>query len=199
MGSLMTVDQIVKQVERDSLFYGPSGGGVTFSGGEVTMQSGFLRALTEAFYDRGIGMWLETCGFFSFEEAEDILLKLDHIFFDLKHMDSQMHLEMTGRGNEEILRNCRRVYGLGIPMTLRIPAIPEVNLTEENLRRTADFILEAAPKAELELLPYHAYGTVKYQALRLGSPREYTVPSAGTMEQAEDYFRGRGIQVMRYR
>ncbi len=199
LGTAMTAEEIVKKVERDSIFFGPSGGGVTFSGGEATVQEGFLRELTEAFCDRGISMWLETCGFFPFENVRDILLQLDHIFFDLKHMDTQVHRRMTGQGNELILENCRRVYETGIPVTLRIPAVPEVNLTAENLRAAASFILEYTPGAELELLPYHAYGEEKYEALRIGGDHFFSIPSGRSMEQAEEFFRGQGIRVVRYR
>lgn len=199
MGEAMTVDQIEAQVLRDSLFYGLSGGGVTFSGGEATVQTDFLRELSERLYNRGISMWLETCGAFSFEEAEDILVKLDHIFFDLKLMDSAKHREMTGVGNEELLENCRRVFALGIPMTLRIPCIPEVNMTEENLSAAARFIVQNLPGAELELLPYHAYGVQKYRALRMGEPAEFTVPSEEAMKQAEELCRSKGVNVVRYR
>ena len=79
------------------IFYRNSGGGVTFSGGEATVQAEFLRReLAGAFYDMGISIALETCGYFNYEEVEDIFKKMDLIFYDLKHMDEERHRHFTG-------------------------------------------------------------------------------------------------------
>ena len=78
------------------IFYRNSGGGVTFSGGEATVQAEFLRELAGAFYDMGISIALETCGYFNYEEVEDIFKKMDLIFYDLKHMDEERHRHLRG-------------------------------------------------------------------------------------------------------
>jgi len=188
-GQETDVDTIMAQLRRDMLFFRYTNGGVTFSGGEPFSQIPFLRSLAEACYDRGITMWAETCGYFSFNESRDILEKLDHVFMDLKHMDSGIHRQYTGVGNEHILENAKNIYQLGIPLTFRIPAIPGVNLTEENILATARFIKQNAPDAAIELLPYHELGKAKYIALGKADNFEaFNTPTAGELKIAHQIF-----------
>lgn len=198
-GEKMTVEEAVRRIQRDSLFYGFSGGGVTFSGGEATFQKEYLRCLARELYDRGISLWLETCGFFSFEEQRDVLMKMDHIFYDIKHMEDAVHRRMTGQSNRLILENAKAVYRLGIPMTVRIPAIPGVNMDPGNLAATAAFLGKFMPEADLELLPYHSYGAGKFKALRLSGGREFAVPGRGELERAKGLLEGLGVKLVEYR
>jgi pyruvate formate lyase activating enzyme len=197
----MSVAEAARRVERDALFFRYSGGGVTFSGGEPTAQAGFLRALAREFDSRGFDMALETCGFFVWDEVEDVLALMSHVFYDLKHMDAAVHRELTGAPNELILENCRRLSRLGIPITVRIPVIKAVNDTKENLEAVCRFMTENLPGASIELLPYHDFGREKYRAVGLANQRHdgYVRPEAHEMEAAEDLFRRRGTTVVRYR
>ena len=173
-----TAKDLVKQVERDAIFFRHSGGGVTFSGGEPTVQGEFLRELVFELERIGISMWIETCGYFDFDEMTDIFEKLDHVYFDIKIMDSMRHKELTGVDNDLILENAVRLHKLGIPLTVRMPAIKEVNFTEENLAATACFMKENLPGVGIELLPYHNLGKEKYEALgRMDFYREFSAPS----------------------
>lgn len=197
----MSVDEIVRSVERDAIFFRNSGGGVTFSGGEPTVQSGFLRSLVRAFGKRGIDMCIETCGYFDWDEVADIFAKLSHVLYDIKHMDENTHRELTGVSNRRILENCIRVASLGIPLTIRIPVIQGATGTRQNLERTAQFMKENLPGASIELLPYHDLGREKYRAIGQAECLQegYAAPDARGMEEAEDLFRGQGITVVRYR
>ncbi len=197
----MTVAEVVRRVERDAVFFRTSGGGVTFSGGEPTFQTGFLRALVREFDKQGIDMCMETCGHFQWDEVADILARLTHVFYDCKHMDDATHKELTGVSNKTILTNCVRLSALGIPITVRVPTIANVTGSEENLKETARFIKEHVPGASIELLPYHDLGGEKYHALGLRPyPYEaFATPGVQEMEQAENLFRNAGIPVVRYR
>lgn len=103
------VSEIVEEVKKHRLFYMQSGGGITFSGGETTMQREFLNELSETLYDMGFHLAMETCGYFDFDALKPVLQRMDLIFMDLKHMDSEKHAYFTGVGNEKILENIKRL------------------------------------------------------------------------------------------
>lgn len=192
--------EVIERVKRDAIFFRYSGGGVTFSGGEPTVQTSFLRALVNGFYACGITMNIETCGFFKWEQVADIFDKLDHVFYDIKHMDSTIHAQYTGVPNESILQNAITLFKTGIPMTVRIPIIPGVSGTKSNMQATATFMQNHVPSASVELLPYHRLGNEKYSALGLQRAlHEFTVPDERIIENFEDIFKQRGINVVRYR
>ena len=198
---VMEVDEVVEKVMRDEVFFRFSKGGVTFSGGEPTFQEEFLRALVHAFDSRGIELSMETCGYFSFDAVSDILAKLSHVFFDIKYMDKEMHKELTGVSNEMILENSIRLHDLGVAMTVRIPLIPGVTAAGHNLEQTAEFMKKFLPNANIELLPYHNLGNEKYRSLGLREflHEEYVTPTEDEMIQAEQIFKDKGREVVRYR
>jgi len=195
-----SVEKIISSVERDAVFFRYSDGGVTFSGGEPTVQQEFLRALTYKFYDKGISTWIETCGYFDFDEVRDIFTKMEHIFYDIKCMDNVMHKELTGVNNELILENAVKVYKLGIPITVRIPSIKDVNFTKENLVATAQFMQKNLNGAKVEFLPYHNLGKEKYEKLGLfESFHDFTPPTADEISEAKILFEKYGIESVEYR
>ena len=197
----MALADVVRKVERDAVFFRTSGGGVTFSGGEATVQRHFLRALADAFDARGIDMCIETCGYFEWDAVKDIFAKFSRVLYDIKHMDPIAHKELTGVSNQKILENCIRVSESGVPVTVRVPVIKHVNATKENLEATADFIREKLSGASVELLPYHDLGTEKYRAIGQAAylHAEYAAPSKEEMEEFENLFRRKDIPVARYR
>jgi len=174
-----TVDELVEEVKRQIIFFRTSGGGVTFSGGECTMQADFLRALATRLDDLGIHLAMETSAYFDYDKVEDILKRLSQLFVDIKHMDDEKHRYYTGVSNKKILENIKRMAALDIPTVVRIPTIIGVNADEENIRATARFVHENLPKAQIELLPYHTLGIYKYEALGMELPsEEFVAPTA---------------------
>ncbi len=195
-----SVDALVKKIERDALFFRYSGGGVTFSGGEPFLQHQFMRALLHRFEELGVDSWVETCGYFDFEAIQDLLPKFSHVFLDLKHMDSVKHKEFTGCGNKLILDNAKKIYATGVPMTIRIPTIVEVNLSDDNIVKTAQFIRKNLPKANVELLPYHELGKAKYISLGIDDKFiNFTTPTTDQIGHAYDIFKNMGIEIIEYR
>lgn len=197
---LVSSEEVLREIRHQLVFYRQSGGGVTFSGGEATAQPDFLRELTDALYDDGISLALETCGFFSFERIEPILKKMDLIFMDLKHIDPDSHRAFTGVDNGLILENMVRAYRLGLPLVVRIPAILGVNCDDEARARTFSFLQENCPGVRLEFLPYHRYGEAKYLTLgkELPSP-SFGTPSPAQLRTWEQCAQQYGLQVVSYR
>jgi len=196
----MTAEEVLKKISRDEIFYRFSNGGVTFSGGEPTVQHEFLRGLVQKLEHRGIDMWIETCGYFDWYIVHDIFDYFSHVFLDIKCMDSNLHRELTGKENQLILDNARRIFERGCDITIRIPVMKNVNFTEENLAETAAFMKKYLPCADIELLPYHNLGHEKYKAHGLEDHiYDYVAPSKEELAKAEEMLRDLGVKTISYK
>lgn len=194
-----SVEEILKEVERYRLFYRHSGGGITFSGGEATGQFAFLQALSEALYDRGYDLAMESNGSFDYDKLKPVLDRLAMCFIDIKHMDLVQHKRYTGMGNERTLETIKRIGQSDLPLVVRVPVIESVNATEEDIRAIARFVKKHVKEPRMELLPYHAYGEVKYQALAMHQPSElFQTPSTSEMDRFTEVLREEGITVERF-
>jgi len=181
MGEQMSVDEIVGVIKRDMTFYRKSGGGVTFSGGEPLTQPGYLGEIIAKCQLLGIHTAVETCGFFSWKAAEETVRMLDFIMFDIKHMDDETHKRLTGVSNEVILENCKKIGKLDTPTVIRIPVIPGLNDSPENIEATARFVRAHLPRAiGIEALPYHRLGVNKYEALGINYTLSHIEPPQET-------------------
>lgn len=189
--------EVLAVVERDRVFYRQSGGGVTFSGGEALFQAAFLRELVEGCWAAGLSMVLETCGYWSWAAVRDILSRMDQVFFDIKHMNPAIHRQMTGVDNELVLENATRIAREGIPLVIRMPLIPTINDSVENLAATAAFVSEKlGGAASVEVLPYHTLGKGKYPAIGLEYSLDHLAPPSPTdVARAKEVLMGSGIEV----
>lgn len=171
-GKRMSIDEIMKRVLQDRCYYETSGGGVTLSGGEPTMQGEFLLALIKGLREQGVHVVLETCGACQPERFVSIAGICDEVLFDIKHVDPRKHLEYTGKDNAWIIENLRRAAEV-TSMTVRIPLIPGVNM-EEPFYKALVPVLSGLRIRKVELLPYHRLGRGKYAQLGLAYPCEKT-------------------------
>lgn len=167
VGEEMSAEEIFTEVNKDRFFYEIKGGGVTFSGGEPLTQPELLYETAKKCKQNRLHTTMETCGYGKFENFAKALDYIDDMFIDIKHMDTAVHKELTGVGNERILSNIKAIAAKGIPITIRTPVIPGYNDSEENIKATADFIKDIPNIAEYELLPYHNLGESKYTSLGL--------------------------------
>ena len=187
-GTEMTVEEVLKEVRKDSTFYFHSGGGMTVSGGEVLAQPEFSRCLLQRARWEGIDTAIETSFFAVWEKIEPILAHTDTAFIDLKFVDGPSHKKYCGADNSLILENMRKANDVkaDFRMIIRIPLIPGVNDSEEELRRMGAFCRTLTKMEYLEVLPYHKLGTSTYEKLN----RPYLLkgtepPSAEHMEWAK--------------
>ena len=195
-GRRMAVDEVVGTVARDRLFHVVSGGGVTLSGGEPFAQAAFVRELLVRFEQEGVLTAAETSGAANWADIEPCLPLLDEIFVDLKHTDSARHAEWTGVGLETMLPNIEKILRLHPRATLRIPVVPGFNTDGEAAAGFADFAIRLG--AEVELLPYHAFGEGKYRSLGRAYPGAgIDAGSAGAdADRLADFLRGRGVHAV---
>lgn len=164
-GRNMTVEQILEEVEKDEVFYKYGEGGMTISGGEPLSHKEALIELVSEAKNRFINIDLETSGYGETEILLDVANYLDHIYFDIKHLDSAVHKQWTGKSNEQILHNivALRTSYPNLSITIRTPVIPGFNDSFEVLDKIKNFAKHLG--TEYELLQYHRFGVGKYEKL----------------------------------
>ncbi len=175
-GEEMSIDEVMYEVRQDKAYYDASGGGVTLSGGEVLCQRGFAVALTDACHAENIGVAVETNLCFPFEQARELLGRVDLIMCDLKIFDDVAHKEHTGASNKVILENITRLDEIGIPVTVRTPLVSGVTDSADNIRAIAEYIKGMKNLFRYELLNFNPLGEGKYKALDAENPFESARP-----------------------
>jgi len=166
IGEKLTTEEVIKEIEKDLVFYEESGGGVTFSGGEPLGQSEFLEGLLNGCREKKIHTAVDTSGYISWEILNKISLKVDLFLYDLKLMDNERHKKYTGVSNEIILENLEKLSTVHNNIFVRFPVIPGINDDYQNIREMGEF-LSPLEITQVNLLSYHYMGKDKYR--RLGS------------------------------
>ncbi len=198
VGRRVSAQELLEEVLRDRTFFEASGGGVTLSGGEPTLQMAFVAAFARLCRDHGLRVGLQTCGAFSWAALEPLLSTFELVHFDLKIMAPQDHRRWTGSDNRIILENARRLVTGGWPVELRMPVIPGCNDSLSNLQSVATFLHQLRVE-RIRLLAYHRLGEAKLP--RFG----YPIPPLGSapgpngkaqLEAARNYLRSRGLEVL---
>ena len=167
-GRYYSVDELFQVIMKDRQFYQSSGGGVTIGGGEPTFQSSFTLAFLKKCRDNYIHVAIDTCGYTSTNEGKEILKQADLLLYDLKNMDKERHLDITGVSNEIILSNLQMLDSMGKEIIIRMPLIPEHTDSEKNVALTAKFLSGLKSIKRVDIIPFHKYGVIKYQ--KLGKP-----------------------------
>jgi pyruvate formate lyase activating enzyme len=192
-GKYMTINEVVSVVERDSLFYQNSGGGVTISGGEPAMQAGFVEWLMKTMKEMGLHVALDTCGQASWNELEGLVSHADLVLYDIKHMDTEQHRRGTGKGNEQILNNVAKA-GQITKLWLRVPVLSGYNDSEENIKRTAELGKQIGAE-KISLLPFHRWGESKYGQLGMPYTWQGEEPDPQHIKKLEGIIQDTGLQV----
>ncbi len=166
MGRDVTVEEVMRTVEKDRAYYRRTGGGLTLSGGESLCQPEFAAALLKAAKERGINTAMESMGCAEWQVIDRLLDDLDQYLLDIKHMDPQKHKEYTGRTNELMLENAMKIAKSGrTELSIRVPVIPGFNDTQEEIREIAAYTRTLPNVKRMHLLPYHRLGQDKYEGL----------------------------------
>lgn len=158
VGTEWTVEALAARLLRDRELFESSGGGVTLSGGEPLLQHGFV---TELLRHLPVHRAIETSGFATDKVFYKVLCEVDYVMFDLKLIDPEMHRRYTGADNAQILRNFEILQQSGKPYLVRVPLIPDITDTPENLAKIATVVGDSA----VELLPYNHMAGAKYASV----------------------------------
>lgn len=164
-GGKRTAGDILREVERDLVYYQESGGGLTLSGGEPLRQIDFSVALLQGAKSAGLHTCVETCGFAPRQAFARILPWTDLFLFDYKLSDPETHRRWTGVDNRLILANLRWLHSAGGQIVLRCPILPGLNDHQEHRDAIAALCRELPRIQSVEYLPYHHTGASKYQLL----------------------------------
>ena len=179
-GKEYTAEEVLSEVIKDKSFYESSGGGVTFSGGECMLQADFLREILRMCKENGIHTAVDTAGDVPWGAFEKVIPYTDLFLYDVKAATESLHTEGTGVSNTRILENLARLSAeTKAEIIVRVPVIGGYNDTAEEMAKIAA-VLKPLRIRSVELLPYHAMGEHKYEAIgQVG--RTFTVPDADTM------------------
>lgn len=164
-GKEVEADDLAAELLRNKDFFSMNQGGVTFTGGEPTMQARFLCDVLDAI--AGVHRAVETCGWCSEKTFRRVLDRVELVLFDIKHTDSQAHRYWTGVDNAPILVNLKSLKRSGKPFVVRIPLIPGVNDSLANMEATAALLQDAPALQRVELLRYHKTAGAKYPQVDL--------------------------------
>lgn len=172
IGYKISTDQLFAELHKERIFMDESGGGVTFSGGEPLMQYSFLLEMLMICKRNGIHTTIDTSLFAAWEKIEALLTFTDLFLVDLKLMDNTAHQFHTGVSNEIILDNIRKLGTSNSAMIIRIPVIPGVTDSNENLLQIISFLKTLNNKnREVHLLPFH--NTAKGKYMRVGKENPF--------------------------
>lgn len=188
LGRSVGLDELVRELLRDRPYFETSGGGVTVSGGEPALQAGFVGALLDRLGEAGVPTALDTCGQAGAPELLELAGRADLVLFDLKHVDSARHRELTGHGNERILANLAslrdQILARGAPeLWVRTPLVPGATATEDNVRGLGALIALRLPEvvSRWELCAFNDLCRDKYRRLGL----RFRYERAGLLEASE--------------
>ena len=190
-GEDYTPQELVERIEKNIAILNMSGGGVTFSGGEPLCHADFVAECMRLLRGK-TNRALQTCGYAKAEVFEQVLAECDYVLYDLKLMDEKQHQYYTGVSNRQILENYRTLAQSGKKFCTRIPLIPGVNDTEENITATAEFMRSLGVRY-VELLPYNTMAGSKYAML--GKTYAPKFDGAQKPQIREDIFNQYGIEV----
>lgn len=177
VGKWYTVSEVVDEVMRDEIFFRTSGGGITLSGGEVLMQPEFAASLLKELQNYGIDTAIETTGSFPLDVIKKVAPYLNHVLFDLKIMDATQAKQIIGTTTDRVTENFDYILKQKeIQLTPRVPLIPEYTDNDENIDDIIEF-LHSRSLSTVHLLPFHQYGSNKYNYLSWN----YQLKDTGTL------------------
>ncbi|MFI5179872.1 MAG: glycyl-radical enzyme activating protein [Thermoanaerobaculia bacterium] len=193
-GRSVGVEDLLSELLRDRPVYEESGGGVTFSGGEPLAQRGFLFRCLEACRAEGLHTAVDTCGFAPREAVLETAARTDLFLWDLKTLDPERHLALTGAPLETILGNLAAVAGRGVPLWIRIPVIPGMTDDEDFCSAIVRLASKTPSIRRICLLPYHRTGSGKRVRLGRTDPLEgVATPSPERMAALAALFAPTGV------
>lgn len=189
VGKTVGVDELLKEVEKDRVFYDESGGGVTLSGGEVMCQIDFVESFVKKAKQRGLSVVIDTCGHAPFENFERIIPYVDLFLYDIKLINSRKHEEYTGLANDIILQNLKELKSSGANVAIRIPLIDGINTSDSDIEEMIGYIGGLDGEKKINLLPYHNKGTHKYEKINMkNSSLLMGTPSQEKLEEIRSRF-----------
>ena len=193
---MRSADEILDFAERYRGYWGEEGG-ITVSGGEPLLQIDFLLELFKKAKERGINTCIDTAvqpftrnePFFS--KFNELLKYTDLMLLDIKHIDREEHIKLTGKPNDNIKDCFEYLSEVGQPIWIRHVLVPGITDNDDYLRRTREFIEKLSNVQRIEVLPYHSMGQHKFEALGIKYQLEgVESPTKERVDNAYDILNG---------
>lgn len=162
-GKQWSLEDALEEAAKDNVFFSNSGGGVTLTGGEVLMQPEFAIGMAKGLFKRGIDVLVETSGYGSFETLKTLACYVS-FYFDVKGRNDERHTQNTGHSNQVIKINLQSLRKITDKITLRVPLIPGINDSDEDLKRV--YALANKLSLPVQLLPYNVSAAAKYEWIK---------------------------------
>jgi len=186
---------VMKEIEKDELFYRESSGGVTFSGGEPLMQADALEELLVLSKEKGYHTAIDTSGYAEPAAVKKVMETTDLWLFDLKLIDDLKHIEFTGVSNDLALNNLETLARAGKKITIRFPLIPGITDDNDNLKSIA-LLMKKLALTRIDVLPYHSIAKDKYKRMgKMFLMEGLKDPDEGKINEVKDFFIGQGLDV----
>lgn len=174
IGQEISIENIVKEVLSDRVFYGHSGGGVTISGGEPLLFPEFTLELAQQLKKESLHVAIETSGYQKWHKIEPLTEIVDLFIVDIKSFDAQKHRAIVGAPLAPILENIERLIANRAAVRIHFPIIPNFNDTPSHFEECLSFISKYQRELNgVDILPYHVYGERKYDFLGRGESYPY--------------------------
>ncbi len=167
-GKEYTTDEIIADALKYKTFMQYSGGGITVSGGEATLQPEFIADLFKKAKANGINTCLDTSGFVSLDVLDPILDNTDLVLLDIKHIDNNKSKDLTGVTIDKTLEVARHLDKRNIPVWIRHVLVPTITDDEKDLEELGKFVASLNNVERFELLPYHTLGVHKWESMGVG-------------------------------
>lgn len=164
-GKEYTTDELISEVLKYSSYMKFSGGGLTVSGGEATLQPEFVAELFAKAKKNDIHTCLDTSGFVDIDKVDPILDNTDLVLLDLKHMIDDKSKDLTGVSIQKALKLAKHLDERNIPVWIRHVLVPGITDDRENLEALGKFVSTLNNVDRLELLPYHTIGVHKWESM----------------------------------
>ncbi len=195
VGKEYTVAQLVKEAEKDRMFYEESSGGITLSGGEVMTQNmDYIEELLKKLKKKGYNIAIDTCGQAPYENYNRVLNYVDTFLYDIKLMDNEKHIKYIGKSNKLILENLKKLSEAGANINIRIPLVEGVNADDESIEELIKFLKNNINVHKINLIPYHNTGKSKYERLqKVYEGVNFEAPSKESMETIKGKFEKAGF------
>lgn len=164
-GSLYTPGEVIDELKKYLSYINFSGGGITVTGGEPTLQAEFVCEVFKLAKKLGIHTAVDTSGFVDKDKVEELLEYTDLVLLDIKHAEEEKHKRITGVESVKCKEFARFVSEKGIPIWIRYVLVPGFTDGGEDLELAADFIKELKSVEKIEVIPYHSMGAYKWNEL----------------------------------
>lgn len=193
-----TVDSVYNDILKYKDFFNFSGGGVTLSGGEPLLQAGFVLSLFKKLKEIKIHTCLDTCGYVDLsDDIKNAIALCDLVMLDIKHLDSQMHLKLTGKDNKKVLDFLDYLYSINKKTRIRQVLVPSFTTDEKYIDKLIKFLDKYRAIIEkVELLPYHKMGIEKWQKLGLEYKLDVDEPKNELVQGIKNKFVKYGFEVI---